>query len=460
MTLRFGTDGVRGIANAELTPELVLALGRAAAHVLDAGRVGRVVIGRDTRRSGPLLEAALAAGFAAEGIDVELLGVVPTPTIAWVSTVDGVPGAVISASHNPYADNGVKLFGAGGTKLSNADEERLEAELDRILSGAGPVEGGPVPVPIGAKVGVIRPAVGSVARWVDSVVASLEGRRLEGLGIVIDCANGAASEHAPAVLRGLGARVEVLHDRPDGRNINQDCGSTHPADLQAAVVASGADVGLAFDGDADRVLAVDDTGAMVDGDQIIALCAIDRHHRGVLVDDTVVVTVMTNLGFRLAMAERGIGVVETQVGDRYVLEALERGGWQLGGEQSGHIIFRDLATTGDGLLTSVQLLDLLARSDRPLSELAASAMTRFPQVLHNVRVSGKAASVVTAMSDEVDRVERGLGERGRVLVRASGTEPLVRVMVEAEDERAAHGAAAELVAAAEAAASRTANATA
>jgi phosphoglucosamine mutase len=464
MTLRFGTDGVRGIANAELSPELVLALGRAAAQVLDAGRVGRVVIGRDTRRSGPLLEAALAAGFAAEGIDVELLGVVPTPTVAWVATADGVPGAVISASHNPYADNGVKLFGAGGTKLSSADEERLEAELDRILSHgdreSGVDQAEPAPVLVGAKVGTIRPAVGSVSRWVDSVIASLDGRRLDGLSIVIDCANGAVSDHAPPVLRSLGARVEVLHDRPDGRNINQDCGSTHPGDLQAAVVASGADLGLAFDGDADRVLAVDDTGALVDGDQIMALCAIDRHDRGALVDDTIVVTVYSNIGLRLAMAERGIGVVETMVGDREVLEALERGGWQLGGEQSGHIIFRDLATTGDGLLTSVQLLDLLVRAGRPLSVLVGEAMTRFPQVLHNVRVSGKAASVVAAMSDEVDRVERDLGERGRVLVRASGTEPLVRVMVEAEDPRAASEAAAALVAAAEAAASRTASATA
>ena len=455
MTLRFGTDGVRGVANAELTPELTLALGRAAARVLDMGRVGRVIIGRDTRRSGPMIEAALAAGFAAEGIEVELLGVLPTPAIAWVATNDGVPAAVISASHNPYADNGVKLFGAGGAKLSNDDEARLEAELDRILGG----HRGSAEAPIGSKVGVIRPAVGSVSRWVESIVTSIEGRRLDGLQVVVDCANGAASDHAPAVLRGLGATVEVLHDRPDGRNINQDCGSTHPQDLQAAVVASGADVGLAFDGDADRVLAVDSTGALVDGDQIIALCAIDRHERGTLADDTVVVTVMTNLGFRLSMAERGIGVVETQVGDRYILEALERGGWQLGGEQSGHVIFRDLATTGDGLLTSVQLLDVVARAGRPLSELTAAAMTRFPQVLQNVRVASRPAAVVTAMSDDVDRVERQLGEHGRVLVRPSGTEPLVRVMVEASDDATAASAAADLVACVEAAASRMAGAT-
>lgn len=453
MTLRFGTDGVRGVANAELTPELVLALGRAAARVLDVGRVGRIVIGRDTRRSGPLLEAALAAGFASEGIDVDLLGVVPTPTVAWVSATDGLPGAVISASHNPFADNGVKIFAAGGMKLSDAQEERLEAELDRLLHGT---DDGPAPV--GAKVGSIRPAEGLVSRWGDAVVESLEGRRLEGLRVVIDCANGAASRHAAALLTRLGAEVQVIHDRPDGRNINDGCGSTHPDDLRAAVVAADADAGLAFDGDADRVLAVDENGVLLDGDQMIAMLAIDRHDRGSLDGDTVVVTVMTNLGFRLSMADRGIGVVETQVGDRYVLEALERGGWPLGGEQSGHIIFRDLATTGDGILTGVQLLDLLARTRRPLSELADESMTRFPQVLRSVRVAERPAAIVSAISDEVDRVERDLGERGRVLVRASGTEPVVRVMVEAETPEGAESAVAELVVAVEGAAGRSATA--
>lgn len=453
MSLRFGTDGVRGVANTELTPELVLSLGRAAARVLDATRVGRVVIGRDTRRSGPLLEAALAAGFASEGVAVDLLGVVPTPAVAWAAGADGVPGAVISASHNPYSDNGVKLFAAGGVKLSSADEERLEAELDRIIRGVDRDE----PRPSGAKVGTVRQAVGPVGRWADSIVDSIDGRRLDGLSVVVDCANGAVADHAAPVLRRLGAEVLVIHDRPDGRNINQDCGSTHPDDLQVAVVEHGADLGLAFDGDADRVVAVDESGRVVDGDQIIALCAIDRHDREALADDTVVVTVMTNLGFRLAMAERGIGVVETQVGDRYVLEALDRGGWQLGGEQSGHVIFRDLSGTGDGLLTAVQLGDLLVRAGRSLGELAAEAMTRFPQVLQNVRVASKPGAVVTEMAELVSRVERDLGERGRVLVRASGTEPLVRVMVEAEDDEVARSAAAELVAAAEAAASRLAS---
>ena len=454
MTLRFGTDGVRGVANAELTPELVLALGRAAARVLDAGRVGRVVIGRDTRRSGPLLETALAAGFASEGVDVDLLGIVPTPTVAWVAATDGLPGAVISASHNPFADNGIKLFAAGGMKLSDADEERLESELDQILRAVDSD-----PRPTGGKVGTIGHAEGSVSRWGDAILGSIEDRRLDGVRAVIDCANGAASGHAASLLRRLGAEVVVIHDRPDGRNINAGCGSTHPDDLQAAVVDAEADVGLAFDGDADRVLLVDEQGTLLDGDQMIAMLAVDRHERGALPGDTVVVTVYSNIGLRLAMAERGIGVVETQVGDRYVLEALERGGWPLGGEQSGHIIFRDLATTGDGILTGVQLLDLLARSERPLSELAGSAMTRFPQVLRSVRVSERPSAVVSAMSHEVDRVERELGERGRVLVRASGTEPVVRVMVEAESPESAEVAVAELAAAVERAAGRSATAT-
>jgi phosphoglucosamine mutase len=275
----------------------------------------------------------------------------------------------------------------------------------------------------------------------------LAGRRLDGLSVVLDCANGAASAAAPRVLRALGAEVTVIHAGPDGRNINEGCGSTHPADLRAAVVSAGAQLGLAFDGDADRVLAVDHTGGLVDGDHVIALCALDLHQRGELADDTVVVTVMTNLGFRLAMAERGIKVVETAVGDRYVLEALEAGGYALGGEQSGHVIFRRLATTGDGLLTGVQLADLLVRDGRPLAELAAGAMTRLPQVLKNVRVAKRRPDVAEAVADDIAAVEAELGERGRVLVRPSGTEPLVRVMIEATDPRVADEAADRLVAA-------------
>lgn len=435
--LKFGTDGVRGVANVDLTPELVLAFGRAAARVLGEGRF---VVGRDTRRSGPLLEAALVAGLTAEGVEVTTLGVVPTPAVAWLAAADDMAGAVISASHNSYADNGVKLFTAAGTKLSDEVEAALEAELRALLDGAPAA-----PARAGADAGSVIDGTADVDRWVESVLASIDGRGLDGLRIVVDCANGAASAVAPRALRSLHAVVEVLHDRPDGININAGCGSTHPEDLRRAVVTSGADLGLAFDGDADRVLAIDATGRVIDGDQIIGICAIDRRDRGRLADDAVVVTVMTNLGFRLGMAEHGIEVLEVPVGDRYVLEALGDRGLSLGGEQSGHVVFADLATTGDGLLTAVQLLDIVARTERPLAELADAAMTRLPQVLHNVRVAVKGMDVSEALAGDIAAVEAELGDHGRVLIRGSGTEPLVRVMVEAPTHEQAEAAAARLV---------------
>jgi phosphoglucosamine mutase len=444
--LKFGTDGVRGVANAELTPELALALGRAAARVLGGDRFA---IGRDTRRSGPLLESALAAGLAAEGIDVVSLGVAPTPEVAWWSVTEGAPAAVVSASHNPFADNGIKLFSAGGRKLPDAVEERLEAELDALLSDGG--SGGRA-APVGAAVGSVTAAAGVHGGYGASVAASLEGRRLDGLRAVVDCANGSATVAAPDVLRSLGVEVEAIHCQPDGLNINDGCGSTHPGDLQLAVVERGADLGIAFDGDADRVLLVDAAGELVDGDHLIAICAIDRHERGTLAGDAVVVTVMTNLGFRLAMQERGVRVVETAVGDRYVLEALAGGGYSLGGEQSGHVVFPDLATTGDGLLTAVQVLDVVVRSGRPLADLAAASMTRLPQVLRNVRVAQRDPAIVEHVAADIAAIEQRLGEKGRVLVRPSGTEPLVRVMVEAPTEADAAAAAEELARAVEAAA--------
>jgi phosphoglucosamine mutase len=435
--LRFGTDGVRGVANVDLTPELVLALGRAAARVLGDRRF---VVGRDPRRSGPLLEAALVAGLMSEGVDVTTLGVSPTPAVAWLAAADSMAGAVISASHNSFADNGVKLFTAGGTKLSDAVEAALEAELRTLLDHAPAATDR-----AGTSVGTVRDGAADVERWADSVLASIDGRGLDGLRVVVDCANGAASAVAPRALRSLHAAVEVLHDRPDGVNINAGCGSTHPDDLRRAVVTHGADLGLAFDGDADRVLAIDATGRLIDGDQIIGICAIDRRDRGRLVDDTVVVTVMTNLGFRLGMAEHGIEVLEVPVGDRYVLEALADRGLSLGGEQSGHVVFADLATTGDGLLTAVQLLDVVARSGRPLAELADAAMTRLPQVLHNVQVASKGMDVSAALARDIAAVEAELGDHGRVLIRGSGTEPLVRVMVEAPTHEQAEAAAGRLV---------------
>jgi phosphoglucosamine mutase len=441
VTLRFGTDGVRG-PSSELTPQLVAALGRAAARVLGGDRA---VIGRDTRRSGPAIEAALHAGFAAEGVGVELLGVVPTPAVAHASAAEGVTGAMISASHNPFDDNGVKLFAAGGLKLTDDVEERLEAELDHLRHepGAERLFGSHTP-----ERSVSAEKSSSGEGWADSVVASVGADALDGLRLVIDCANGAASTWAPGILSRLGATVEVLHAEPDGTNINQGCGSTHPADVQARVVATGADAGLAFDGDADRVVAVDADGRLVDGDHLIAICALDRHQRGLLRDDTVVVTVMANLGFRLAMEANGIHVEETAVGDRYVLEALARGGWSLGGEQSGHVIFPDLATTGDGLLTAVQVLDAVARSGRTLAE-AASVVTKLPQVLHNVTVAERRPDVADRLAEPIAEAEARLGPRGRVLVRPSGTESLVRVMVEAEDADQAEAEAQRLVAAVE-----------
>ncbi|MET0727829.1 MAG: phosphoglucosamine mutase [Acidimicrobiales bacterium] len=434
--LRFGTDGVRGVANLDLTPEVVLALGRAAARVLPSSRF---VLGRDTRRSGSLLEAALVAGLTAEGVDVVSLGVVPTPAVAWVAARDAIAGAVISASHNPFEDNGVKLFGPGGHKLDDETESALEAELHALLDHhIGGVER------TGESVGTVHHGTSEVTAWTRSVLDSIDGRRLDGLRVVIDCANGAASRVAPDVLRALGVELTVLHDRPDGTNINTGCGSTHPDDLRRAVVEHGAAVGIAFDGDADRALAVDAGGQLVDGDQIIAVTAIDRRDRGLLAADTVVVTVMTNLGFRLGMADHGIKVVEVPVGDRHVLEALLDQGLTLGGEQSGHVIFADRATTGDGLLTAVQLLDLVARTGQPLADLAGAAMTKLPQVLRNVRVAGGAPAAAAALGEQAADVERELGDHGRVLIRASGTEPLVRVMVEAPTLEQAEAAAARL----------------
>jgi phosphoglucosamine mutase len=431
--VKFGTDGLRGVAGTELTAELALALGRAAARILGGPRF---VVGRDTRESGPWLEAAFAAGVAAEGIDVELLGVMPTPGVAWLAAEAGVPAAMISASHNPFHDNGIKLFGAGGRKLADEVEARLEADL---LAASSPIE------PIGR---IRHGEDDGRERYVAHLVGSVERRDL-GLSVVVDCANGASSATAPDALRRLGCDVDVLHASPDGRNINHGCGSTHPDGLQARVVELGADLGLAFDGDADRVLAVDHTGRTIDGDHLIAMFAIDLAARGRLAGNSVVVTVMTNLGFRIAMRERGIRVVETTVGDRYVLEAMEAEQLVLGGEQSGHVIFRELASTGDGVLTGIQLLDLVHRSGRPLAGLADEAMTSLPQVLRNVRVERRGVDVSAAIAEEIAAVESELGDRGRVLIRPSGTEPLVRVMVEAPTAELADAATARLVAAVE-----------
>ncbi len=435
--LRFGTDGVRGPA-VQFDDAWVACLGEAAARVLGVGH-SQMVIARDTRESGPRIEAALAAGIARAGLSPVSLGVVPTPTAAWVSAQRDEPAAVISASHNPWHDNGIKFFATGGRKLPDAIEHQLESTIDEIIAARGdaPVEG---VVPVDES--------GAVQGWCDALVA-LGGSAMRGLRVVVDCANGASSIVAPDVLGRLGVDCDVIAAFPDGRNINDHCGSTHPDDLRARVVATGAALGLAFDGDADRLLAVDETGELVDGDQLLAMFATDLRARGALAHDTVVVTVMSNLGFRLAMREQGIGVIETAVGDRHVLAELERTGASLGGEQSGHLVFADLATTGDGLLAAVQLLDLVARDGRPLSQIVAGSMTRLPQVLVNVPVAVRRPEIAELVAAEVAAVEADLGGRGRALIRPSGTESLVRVMVEAESPAVAEAAAASLAAAVE-----------
>ena len=428
--LQFGTDGIRGDADADLTSDLVVALGRAAAVVL--GRDRPFIVGRDTRRSGPRLRDDLAAGLHAEGAVLHDAGVLPTPGLAFVAAEAGAPALMISASHNPWTDNGIKLFAPGGRKLDDATERRVEDELRARVGATGAGAAG---------VDGTHPH----DTYVDHLLGTLDGRRLDGLRVVLDCANGAASELGPDVMRALGADVVVLHAAPDGTNINAGCGSTAPGDLQAAVVAERADAGLAFDGDADRVLAVDEHGTLVDGDQIIVVTALDLHARGALRNGAVAVTVMSNLGLRQALEPAGVHIVETPVGDRQVLAAMDAGDLVLGGEQSGHVIFRDLATTGDGILTGLQLLDCVARAQRPLSELAAQ-MAHVPQLLESVRVRTRGADLSAAptLAAEVAAVEAELGDSGRVLVRPSGTEPLIRIMVEAPTEATARAALARL----------------
>jgi phosphoglucosamine mutase len=435
----FGTDGVRGRANADLTPELALALGRAAVGALRATQAGGgaplVVVGRDPRASGRLLESALVAGICSAGGDALLVGVVPTPAVAFLTRHYGAAaGAVISASHNPMPDNGIKFFGPEGFKLPDALEERIEGALGAADQAA--------PRPVAGEVGRVREAADAVEAYLAHLLDGIPD--LGGLRVVVDCANGAAATVAPEAYRRAGADVAAVAAEPDGENINAGVGSTHPEHVQAAVRRMDAHAGLAHDGDADRLIAVDERGELVDGDVILAVAALDERARDRLPTGTVVTTVMTNLGFRQAMASHGVEVVQTAVGDRYVLEAMRAGGHTLGGEQSGHIIFLDRATTGDGVLTALRLLAIMARTGRPLSDLA-KVMRRLPQVLVNVRVADRdGLTSSTAVTSAVAAAEAALGDRGRVLVRASGTEPLVRVMVEAETEAGARAVAERL----------------
>jgi phosphoglucosamine mutase len=428
----FGTDGVRGLANVDLTAELALDLSVAAAHVLGEagafeGHRPRAVVGRDPRASGEFLEAAVVAGLASAGVDVVRLGVLPTPAVAHLTGSTGADlGVMLSASHNPMPDNGIKFLARGGIKLDDLIEDAIEARMNEEWQR-----------PTGAAVGRVFDDGQGFETYVSHLVRSAPNR-FEGLKVVIDCANGAASQTAPEALRRLGAEVITYAAAPDGLNINLNCGSTHLEGLQREVLGHRADVGIALDGDADRCLAVDANGELVDGDQILAILALAMRDSGRLSNDTVVATVMSNLGFVQAMVRERIAVEQTKVGDRYVLEAMKAGGHKLGGEQSGHVILSDHATTGDGTLTAVMLLARVAQTGKALSDLAG-AMTRLPQVLVNVKDvdksrAGTDATVQAAVAEATAR----LGDTGRVLLRPSGTEPLVRVMVEAESSDTAH----------------------
>jgi phosphoglucosamine mutase len=421
----FGTDGVRGLANVDLTAELALDLSVAAAHVLGEagafeGHRPLAVVGRDPRISGEFLEAAVVAGLASAGVDVRRLGVLPTPAVAFLTASLGADlGVMISASHNPMPDNGIKFLARGGQKLDDAIEHAIEGRLEE-----------PWQRPTGGAIGRISTYAEAASDYTEHLVRTTT-KPLTGLRVVVDCAEGAASHVGPLALKNAGADVTAIHAQPDGLNINDGCGSTHLESLRAAVVKDGADVGFAFDGDADRCLAVDAQGEVVDGDQILAILGLALRDAGRLRSDTLVATVMSNLGFVQAMRREGIGVRQTKVGDRYVLEAMKAGRYSLGGEQSGHVILSDYATTGDGILTALHVLERMASTGSSLAELA-SVMTRLPQVLVNVKGVDKArADDDAVLAAAVAEAEAELGDSGRVLLRPSGTEPLVRVMVEA-----------------------------
>ena len=433
MAALFGTDGVRGTYGVDLTDELAFRLGRAAALVLARGHPHpRILIARDTRASGLPLERGLAGGFLAAGADPLSAGVLPTPGLArLVIELGAEAGAMISASHNPAGDNGIKFFGRDGMKLPDEVEYAIEEAMGESDGSAAP--------------GTAEPLPDAEERYLAFLLEGMP--TLRGLRIVVDCANGAASRVAPEAYRRAGAQVVAINDAPDGSNINDACGSTHPETLQRAVVDSGADAGLAHDGDADRLIAVDETGGIVDGDQILAICALDALERGALANRAVVSTVMANLGLRRSMAAKGIEVVETQVGDRYVLEAMRDKGIVIGGEQSGHIVFLDRHTTGDGILTGLRLLSIAATSKQPLSKLA-TVSPRLPQHLVAVPVRDRGAlASATSVWDAVRSIEAELGDDGRVLVRASGTEPVIRVMAEATTDDAARSAVERIAAA-------------
>lgn len=442
MARLFGTDGVRGLANKDLTAELALELSVGAAHVLgEAGVFGQkrpvALVGRDTRASGEFLEAAVVAGLASAGVDVVRVGVVPTPGVAFlVNDRNAELGVMLSASHNPMPDNGIKFFSRGGVKLDDLLEDAIEERMGEEWAR-----------PIGAAVGRVTDDLGAIEAYVAHLVSSLGAdSSLEGLKVVLDCANGASSMTAVAAFETQGAEVVAIHNTPDGENINENCGSTHMGDLQKKVVEVGADLGLAFDGDADRCLACDAEGNLIDGDQILAILALTLKEDQKLHSDTVVATIMSNLGFVNAMKEHGISVDSTKVGDRYVLESMNANGFTLGGEQSGHVIMSEFATTGDGVLTGLHLAARMARTGKSLKELG-QVMTRLPQVMINVKdVDKLRAGIDPQIQSAVSAANKELGDTGRVVLRPSGTEPVVRVMVEAETTERAQQVCEELAA--------------
>jgi phosphoglucosamine mutase len=421
----FGTDGIRGLTNSEpMTAAMALRVGQAAgAHFVRGAHRHRVVIGKDTRLSGYMMESAMVAGFTSVGMDVVLLGPMPTPAVAMLThSMRADLGVMISASHNPFHDNGIKLFGPDGYKLSDADEQAIETRLEQPPKLASP-----------DRIGRAKRIDDARGRYVHFAKSTFPDRlRLDGLKIVVDCANGAAYHVAPDALWELGADVVPLGVSPDGLNINDQCGSTHPQLLQETVVASGADIGLALDGDADRLIVVDEKGERVDGDQLMALIATDRKRQGALTGGALVATVMSNLGLERKLHEEGIDLVRTQVGDRYVLEAMRARGCNVGGEQSGHIILSDYATTGDGLIAGIQVLAALVDSGRPASEVLRQ-FEPVPQLLKNVRFNGGAPLDSDAVRTRIATAEAELNGKGRLVIRKSGTEPLIRVMAEGDD---------------------------
>ena len=424
----FGTDGIRGIANKDLTPELAFKVGRAGAYVLSKGKKGRIIVGKDTRKSGDMLEAALTAGICSMGIDVIALGVVPTPAVAYLTRkYEGLAGVVISASHNPVEYNGIKFFNESGYKLN----DNIEEEIEKIILGNENIPIRPIKEDIGQT--IIEDS--GYKYYIEHLKTTVKGN-LKGIKIAVDCGNGALYKIAPQLLEEMKGEIVLINNKPNGGNINVKCGSTNPSMIKSLVLESKADIGLSFDGDGDRLIAVDEEGNIIDGDHILAICGTQLHAQGRLKNNTIVGTVMTNMGLDVCLKDKGIDIVKTSVGDRYVIEEMLSNEYVLGGEQSGHIIFLDYNTTGDGLLTGLQLIQVMKETGKKMSELN-SLMTNFPQILVNAKVKNELKDSYLGnkeIKSEIKKIEEMFNGKGRVVIRPSGTEPLIRVMIEGEEE--------------------------